>query len=358
MRYFNMSQNPYTTNRKLFSHMSHVQNALDNKPMVPVCVELHPTNVCNNKCPWCISQEYRLQQPNLHMDYTLIQKFLDDFKKNGGKSILWSGGGDPLQYRCYNSNAVFYDLANHAQKHLLQQALYTNGNILFDDFLIDMIVNNFVFIRVSLDAFCDETYQIIRKSKHYSQTINNLHRLIDRRNSIKSNVTIGVSYLICPENLNLLEEWLTDTPVDYIYFKPVTNTQNYISENGLFEKASVIIEDYKRQYSGSTNLIIPYNKINELKKCTEKKSYNKCYYHYFCPCIAPDGYVYTCCHMVGNDSFRLFHVNEWIDNKIAVNGSIDAKVMHDCLINCRADQINESIEDIALALQIPHVNYL
>ena len=360
MRNKNMYKNPYATNCKLFAHMKHVENALTSSPMVPVCVELHPTNKCNQNCSWCISQQYRSQRPCLHMNAKTIHKFLHAFRKQGGKAILWSGGGDPLQYYCESSKAEFYNLACSAQKLSLQQALYTNGNVL-ENQLINHIVNSFEFIRVSLDALCAETYRNIRRSEQYEQVIKNLQLLIEKRNSIKSHTTIGVSFLICRENINdltLLEKWIPDIPVDYLYFKPVMNTKNYSVESSLFEKAVEIIEAYRARYSGPTKLIIPYNKLSTLEKYTGKKTYDRCYYQYFCPCIGPDGYVYTCCHMAGDVRFRLFHIDQWIENSITVNGFIDYKLMDNCLCNCRADPINQSIQELSLALQTPHINYL
>lgn len=112
-----------STGAKLFHHQETMQALRDGKGM-PISCWIAPTDVCSHRCSFCSVGE----RPGDVLTWTQIKTFLDQLRELGLKSVTFSGGGNPLLYRCKETGKTLADLVNYAHDILeLEVALITNG---------------------------------------------------------------------------------------------------------------------------------------------------------------------------------------------------------------------------------------
>jgi len=111
-----------STGAKLFHHQEAMAALRDGKGR-PISAWCAPTDVCNHRCAFCsvgerVGDVLRFEQ---------IKSFIDQLVPRGLKSITFSGGGNPLIYKCKQSGAGIADVIDYAHAQGLEVAMITNG---------------------------------------------------------------------------------------------------------------------------------------------------------------------------------------------------------------------------------------
>lgn len=117
-----------STGMKLFYHQEALA-ALQSGGGKPISCWVAPTDVCNAKCSFCSVGERVGDVLAFHK----IETFLRTLADLGLKSVTFSGGGNPLIYKCKESGKGISDLILLAHEELgLDCAMITNGMPLID----------------------------------------------------------------------------------------------------------------------------------------------------------------------------------------------------------------------------------
>lgn len=111
-----------STGAKLFHHQEAMQALRDGKGR-PISAWCAPTDVCNHKCAFCSVGE----RVGDVLRFSQIKDFIDQLVPRGLKSITFSGGGNPLIYRCKESGATIETVIEYAYNRGLEVAMITNG---------------------------------------------------------------------------------------------------------------------------------------------------------------------------------------------------------------------------------------
>jgi MoaA/NifB/PqqE/SkfB family radical SAM enzyme len=112
-----------STGAKLFHHQEAMQALRDGKGM-PISCWVAPTDVCNAKCSFCSVGE----RVGDVLRFSQIEEFLGQLVPLGLKSVTFSGGGNPLIYKCKETGKGINDLIERAHDHFgLEVAMITNG---------------------------------------------------------------------------------------------------------------------------------------------------------------------------------------------------------------------------------------
>lgn len=111
-----------STGAKLFHHQEAMAALRDGKGR-PISAWCAPTDVCNHRCAFCsvgerVGDVLRFEQ---------IKNFIDQLVPRGLKSITFSGGGNPLIYKCKESGATIETVIEYAYGQGLEVAMITNG---------------------------------------------------------------------------------------------------------------------------------------------------------------------------------------------------------------------------------------
>jgi pyruvate-formate lyase-activating enzyme len=124
----------------------------DGANVVPVTVDLWPSLSCNARCPSC---PYRRSGARNTVDRSselaLLDEprgraILDGMVASGVRSVVFTGGGDPLLH------PRIVAMAHHARHQGLKWALFTNGIALKPALAESLLREEPAFLRVSLDA--------------------------------------------------------------------------------------------------------------------------------------------------------------------------------------------------------------
>lgn len=116
-----------STGAKLFFHQE-AMAALRNGKGMPISAWCAPTDVCNHRCAFCSVGE----RVGDVLKFSQITSFIDQLVVRGLKSITFSGGGNPLIYKCKESGAGIKDCIDYAYAQGLEAAMITNGMPLVD----------------------------------------------------------------------------------------------------------------------------------------------------------------------------------------------------------------------------------
>jgi MoaA/NifB/PqqE/SkfB family radical SAM enzyme len=111
-----------STGAKLFHHQEAMQALRDGKGR-PISAWCAPTDVCNHRCAFCSVGE----RVGDVLRFSQIKDFIDQLVPRGLKSITFSGGGNPLIYRCKESGATIETVIEYAHDQGLEVAMITNG---------------------------------------------------------------------------------------------------------------------------------------------------------------------------------------------------------------------------------------
>lgn len=111
-----------STGLKLWHHQE-AMSALRNGKGMPISCWIAPTDVCNAKCSFCSVGE----RVGDVLKFSEITGFLDQLIPLGLKSVTFSGGGNPLIYKCKETGKGLEDCIRYAHGKGLEVALITNG---------------------------------------------------------------------------------------------------------------------------------------------------------------------------------------------------------------------------------------
>jgi hypothetical protein len=112
-----------STGAKLFYHQEAME-ALRNGKGMPISAWCAPTDVCNAKCAFCSVGE----RVGDVLRFSQIEEFLKQLVPLGLKSITFSGGGNPLIYKCKETGKGINELIEMAYDRFgLEVAMITNG---------------------------------------------------------------------------------------------------------------------------------------------------------------------------------------------------------------------------------------
>ena len=299
-------------------------------PPPPFCVEVHPSGFCNNNCRWCRGESGK-KTPDFspcNMEKEALLNLVDQVKNIGSQRILFDGYyGEPLM------NPATKEAMNKALEIGLEIALGTNG-LLLNEEVREVIVKG-KYVRISLDAGSNETHNLLKKTKGkpYDEIIKNLAELVKLKNEIKSEVRIGISFIIQSENIcEIIDVAKTAKEIgcNLIQFKiSMADPMGILTEEQLDEVFN-LLEQTKQSYEDSLfNVVVVTSKKDAMKESSNRlrPDYTNCYANILMPVIGPDGNIYPCCEHSDNpgESFGSIYTKSFKD---IMEGSQREKVMN------------------------------
>lgn len=177
----------------------------------PISVELTLTNFCNLDCIYCSDRELRSRQGE---DSVFAPEYLEklflDLAKGGTKGVTFEGGGEPTMYK-------YFDRVVKACKSAgLAAGLITNGTVK----LSEVILKEFEWIRVSLDATTPEEYQNMKGINLFERVLGNIAHYS------RYCGTVGVGFVVTKNNISEIEPLvmrLREIGASYIQMRPVVD---------------------------------------------------------------------------------------------------------------------------------------
>lgn len=326
------------------------------KKVYPIYVEISPYGGCNHRCTFC-ALDY-MGYEKIGLDFKVLKDTLSDMSKNGVKSVMFAGEGEPLLFKDLDL------IVEHCTKVGIDTSLTTNF-VPLNKKNIQRCVENCSWIKVSLNAGTKESYGAIHQTdeKDFQRVMDNLRYALEYREQNSLKCTIGVQMLLLPENRDeakLLALTCKELGADYLVIKPYS--QHLSSKTTKYENIDyskmLDLENELRDISNENFSVI--FRANTMKKHVEKKQpYSTCHSTpFFWGYISAKGEVFGCSAYLGDERFCYGNIYEnsfkdiWEGEKRKesyryIQNDLDIK---DCRLNCRMDEVNRYL----FRLKNPH----
>lgn len=262
-----------STGAKLFAHQQAMM-MLKNGFGQPVVTHVLPTDLCDLDCAFCSVRN----RPTNVLPLADICKYLDILVRFSLKSVIISGGGNPILYR--HGKNDFNDLVNEIHRRGLEIGLISNGFKLEDyngrkswKNVLPETLDKLTWVRISLAGLDHDQKEVFIPD-------------ID-----KSKTTMGMSYINYDEGR---EEWLTEQIGWYIdryqprYVRLVPDCLQHDQRPNRIKKLTEMANRI------NPDVVFVQHKI--------PKSPNVCLIGAFHPVLNSDGFVFPCDACTLNES--------------------------------------------------------
>ena len=347
----------------VFPHLEkYLKSEVKKENFAPISINLDLTTACNYQCSHCIDKD--IINTGEMLDFKYVKTLIENWSKNGLKSVILIGGGEPTLY-------PYFEEAVRFLKNLsLQIAIVTNGTQNNKIENICQLLDEKDWIRLSLDAGINETFQKLHCPK-IKINLEEILQSIKRIRKKNPRVQIGYSFLIIGDDkyVNNLQisnnikeivhaaKLAKENGFSYLSVKPFISPggshKTQISDKNLQEikeeiKKAREIEDENFKIIESINLLCFYD--NDLKKAMQNQC-KICHAQAFRLVVAPAG-IFQCSLWRGFDNAKIIDTNQEItddyyerfhQNRIKMINSFNAKeICKDT--NCLYAPFNYSIE--------------
>lgn len=272
---------------------------IENAPYI--CqVEINPIDYCNHNCKWCFTAGFRSDKKIPLID---LKKYLRAFYASGGKSVVFSGGGEPLLYReIYSATKEFENKS--ICKFLIEKEIFigiiTNGQLLEKLFNCDFSIKDLAFIRVSLDATNGNSHSYLHgtSSISFERIIKNIQTLLRIRGELFT-PAIGISFVVDSiNNINFTKKQIEeinklacDLNVDFVQFKHIHTSEKKRAIEGMKILHSHCIE---MNWNETEFWVQSYTPANKSLDCLITQ---------YIQSIGKEAKRFPCCHLFGRTEF-------------------------------------------------------
>ncbi len=145
----------------------------------PFILHVELTNVCNLKCPYCLTGNETNLQKKGYLDYEGFKKIVDDLKEYL-ILVRLDGVGESLL------NRDFFRMVEYASRNNIVTAVSTNFNTIAKEDTEQFIDAGLDYLIVGLDAATEEVYRKVRTGGSLEKVVENTRYLAERKRARKS----------------------------------------------------------------------------------------------------------------------------------------------------------------------------
>ena len=344
---------PYSQN-KLLKHLDRLSMFEKNGFAYPILVDFNLTNICNNRCPLCVSSESRDKTTVSFEDAKYV---INQLKEVDVKALYFAGGGDPT---CHPN---LEQIIRFVKDNEMEVAVCTNG-CRMPEGVVEAIVSCCSWMRISLDADNPEIYKKTHgmDERIFNQVLNNMSALAEKRRETKSDVVLGVTYLLGPHTIPGIynaAKLVRERGMDYLRFRPFFEwngkKENEIDGEAMFKELRRCKELENEDFSVS----YPEERVESMTTVKTAR-YKECYVPHLIAAINTNLKLYPCCILRNNEKYCLGDLNKqsfkeiWTSEKRKrVHELIN---LQDCPHPCQYDPHNEILH--VIKRKINHSNFL
>lgn len=345
---------------KLIFHVERLAQWLKGKPVCPLYLEIAPSGGCNHRCIFC-ALDYLMYKPQF-LDTGVLLSAVKQAAKIGVKSIMYAGEGEPLLHK------DIADIIGATKKAGIDVSVTTNGVLLTKE-LARKILKSLSWIRISLNAGSPATYGRIHRTQpaDFERVLGNLRDAVAVKRKMALTTTIGVQFLLIPENVDevlLLAGKLKKIGIDYFTVKPYS--QHPLSGShidGKFRYGRYLEMGERLRRLEDKNFKVAFRNVT-MRRLEAVKDYRRCLGLPFWAYINAAGDVYACSAFLDDRNFCFGNIYREDFASIIrgrrrreVLGRVSATLdVARCRQACRLDKINSYLWE--LKHPGPHVNFI
>lgn len=241
----------------------------------PFMLMLEPTNICNLRCPLCITGSSLMTRENGIMDLENFRKLINEVGEYLIHITLWSQG-EPFV------NRHFTEMVKLAKGKGIKTMTSTNGHFLIEN-AEDIVNSGLDVLIVAMDGASQETYEKYRVNGKFEKVYNGMKAVSEAKKKHNSKTPeIELQFIVMKHN-----EHETD------------GIRKLASECGAqvisFKTAQVYNRDQAEEFLPTTEKYRRYKMDAGGRIKTKSNEINFCRWVLLCPVINWDGTVSPCC---------------------------------------------------------------
>lgn len=309
----------------------------------PVCVRIKPTNRCCHNCSWCV---YRHSFSGMHetcnrtdeIPYEKLSGIITDLVRLGTKTVIFSGGGEPLVY------TKILGAMLQCQSGGLGYAMITNGQLLCGH--VADVLADADWIRISMDYWDGDSFMASRGTLGFDTLCSNVADFAAR--DMRSQ--LGANFVVTKDNYEHLYEatkLMIDIGIGSVRFSPLWVPGFVEYHSPFLQSVAEHIVDIRARFVKEIVVLDSYEMVSE----SLSRDRHKCWYNQITPVVAADQNVYTCHNMaydprgkigsIANQTFR----DLWFSKETTMFfKSFDPAER--CVGQCSSDNRNRFIDDL------------
>lgn len=330
------------SNLKAAWHLDKIAQLREGKDIVPTHLQLIISDLCNQDCHFCayrmeggfsterFPDEQGNKNPKRFIPTKKALEILEDAAEMGVGAVEFTGGGEPTVHPDWE------EIISFAQSQGMKTGLVTNGIRLKDSPILEKLT----WLRISVDAGRQETYERVRNHKGWAKVLKALELAGELHFPL-----VGMGFVVTQENWHEISEaayLCKQFKIPYLRISAMFShlgAQYYAGIEtfirGEIERAKV--------YEDSTFKIVNFfeDRVHDLELASP--DYKFCGEQQFVLYIGGDQKVYTCCTNaytkkgeIGDLSTRSF--SDWMMNTRRYD--FDARKCHHCQFNEKNRVIN------------------
>ena len=358
---------------KLAWHADRVNAWLAGDHIAPITIDCALTRRCSYRCVYCYGALQRNEEKSLTRD--IILRFLDDAREIGVKAVSFVSDGEST------CSPHLYDAITHGRANGLDMALGTNGYLLKDNRL-EEILPALTYLRFNISAAYPRRYSEIHGCSEdcYYKVISTIRECVRIKKERGLLVTIGLQMVLLPELCDQvlpLAKLGQELGVDYTVIKHCSDDE--LGSLGVdYSSYFELVGTLKEAEAASTNdytVGVKWSKILS----GGKRCYSRCYGPPFIMQFSGSGLVAPC-GMLFNERYKDYHIGNLADDtfkdlwngkryrevcELISSDKFDARTM--CGSLCLQHKVNEYLWElkqvgspVAVAVGKPpqHVNFI
>jgi len=315
--------------------------------IAPITIDCSLTRKCGYRCTYCYGQLQANDEQ--HMTKDVIFRFLDDCAEIGVKGVSFVSDGEST------CSPHLYDAIIHGYKNGLSMALGTNGYMLQDDRLAD-ILPKLTYLRFNISAGEPKRYAEIHgcAEKCFHKVCETMRKAVAIKKEKNLDVTIGTQMVLMPEfkdQILPLSKLGRELGVDYLVIKHCSDDEDH-SLGVDYDKYEELTETLKEAEVMSTDTYLVRAKWSKIMS-GGTRCYSRCYGPPFIIQFSGSGLVAPC-GMLFNSKYEKYHIGNiaetsfkelwqsdryWEVMDLISSEKFDAKTM--CGSLCLQHKVNE-----------------
>ena len=272
--------------------------------LIPTYIQLEPTVRCNLNCITCTRNKVIGTYKKFDLSLEETDKIISFFPNLN--SVKLQGLGEPLLHP-----QIVPMLERFKQKKIRIWTI-TNGTLLNSEKYRHILLDYVDDVAISFDSVNKDNFNYLRRGADMDRIIQGIKLLTEERNKRKSNLAVGINFVISHQNyqeLDQLHQMAITLKVDYV---TVADVENWMipGEEEFKESAKFVAET--RKLSPQIRKKVNRLRLRLLKKgillgykhCLKKLG--NCYWPFKSVFITVEGEITPCClrmhkaHSLGN----------------------------------------------------------
>lgn len=214
---------PYVkASTRIYPHFERVSEGYTSQ--MPVSLEVHLTDKCNNSCGFCYYGNQLSQNTKTYPELS-TKNIIDNIKtfaNEGGLSVVLSGGGEPTIHE------GFSEVANTIAMNNIELGVITNG--IRYNYEIERALLSAKWVKYSLHASTSNQYNKItqiNRPQLYNQITDNIKSFAAVREDTTISISSVVNKINCSEHdLITFYDKAISLGADYILYSPIIGETN------------------------------------------------------------------------------------------------------------------------------------